>query len=216
MNVLLDLDGTLTDPREGIVRCIRHALAQMGEPCPPEVELLRFIGPPLHVTFGAMLGIGSARVARAVELYRERFSATGIFENRLYPGIPETLRELGERGARLVVATSKPTVFAERVVEHFGLGLHIEAVFGSELDGTRSDKGELIARVLEKSALRALDACMVGDREHDMRGAKANGVRPIGALWGYGSRRELLDAGAAALCERPEDLVAALIDSGRC
>lgn len=210
MNVLLDLDGTLTDPQEGIIGCIQHALTRLDEPCPSHTELLRYIGPPLQTTFGAMFGVDSPKVARAIELYRERFSATGIFENKLYPGIPAALRRLRQLGATLTVATSKPTVFAERIIDHFRLGDDIRAVFGSELDGTRSGKAELIAYVLKTLSITPATTCMVGDREHDVRGAIANKVFAIGALWGYGSRQELLDAGAAALCQRPEDLIDAL------
>jgi phosphoglycolate phosphatase len=210
MNVLLDLDGTLTDPREGIVRCIEHALTGLGEPCPSEAALLRYIGPPLQASFGAMFGVGSPKVARAIELYRERFSKIGILENKVYAGIPAALGALKQLGATLVVATSKPTVFAERIIDHFQLGDAIRAVFGSELDGTRSDKAELIAHILKAQAISPATTCMVGDREHDIRGANANKVLAIGALWGYGSEQELLDAGAADLCRRPTELVEVL------
>lgn len=210
MKVLLDLDGTLTDPGEGILRCIRHAFTALGESCPSDAQLERHIGPPLHLGFAALLGPDSAKVARAVALYRERFSETGIFENKVYPGIPAALKSLKALGAELIVATSKPTVFAERIVAHFGLADDVMAVFGSELDGTRSDKAELIAHVLKHRSILPNDACMVGDREHDIRGAKANGVSAVGVLWGYGLRQELVEAGAAAICEKPEQLPAIL------
>jgi phosphoglycolate phosphatase len=211
MHVLLDLDGTLTDPREGIVGCIKHALNGLGHPCPTDKELERYIGPPLQVTFGAAFGAGSPRIAEAIALYRERFAVTGLFENEVYPGIPEVLARLKQLGATLLIATSKPTVFAARIVEHFGIGEHIDEVFGSELDGTRSDKAELIAHILKAHAIDPAAACMVGDREFDMRGAAANKVRAIGALWGYGSREELLQSGAAALCEAPAQLPKAVM-----
>jgi phosphoglycolate phosphatase len=163
MNVLLDLDGTLTDPREGILNCIRHALSRLDEPCPADGELERYIGPPLQTSFK-------------------------------------------ELGATLFVATSKPTIFAERIIDHFGLAGDIRAVFGSELDGTRSDKTELIAHVVAAQSLARETTYVVGDREHDIKGAKANGVAAIGALWGYGSRKELLDAGATIICEKPDQL----------
>lgn len=206
MNVLLDLDGTLTDPREGILKCIRHALDRLGEPCPEDGELERYIGPPLQTSFGVLFGIDSPKVAKAIELYRERFTSIGIFENRVYPGIPAALRRLKELGATLFVATSKPTPFAERIIDHFGLAGDMRAIFGSELDGTRSDKTALIAHVLAAQSLAPEATCMVGDREHDIKGAKANGVMGIGALWGYGSRKELVDAGAVAVCEKPDQL----------
>jgi phosphoglycolate phosphatase len=206
MNVLLDLDGTLTDPREGIVNCIRHALDRLGEPYPTDGELERYIGPPLHASFEVLFGVASPKIAKAIALYRERFSSIGMLENKIYPGIPAALRGLKELGATLFVATSKPTVFAEKIVDHFGLAGDIHAVFGSELDGTRSDKAELIAHVLAAKSLERDRTCVVGDREHDIKGAKANGVAAIGALWGYGSRTELLDAGAMVVCEKPGQL----------
>lgn len=206
MHVLLDLDGTLTDPREGILNCMRHALSLLDEPCPSDGELERYIGPPLQVSFAALLGADSPKIATAVALYRQRFSPVGLFENRLYPGIPEALRRLKALGGTVFVATSKPTIFAERIIDHFGLARDVDAVFGSELDGTRSDKTELIAHILARRSLARDATCMVGDREHDIRGAKGNGIRAIGALWGYGSRKELLDAGAEALCETPGEL----------
>lgn len=206
LNVLFDLDGTLTDPREGIVECIKHALSGLGQKCPSDVELERYIGPPLQHSFGALLGEGSSKVAAALELYRERFSSKGMFENKVYPEIPIALAALRALGASLFVATSKPTLFAERIIEHFGLGGYVRSVYGSELDGTRSDKVELISYILKAECISRAGTFMVGDREHDMVGALANGVSGIGALWGYGSSKELLEAGAAALCERPIDL----------
>jgi phosphoglycolate phosphatase len=208
LNVLLGLDGTLADSREGILRCIRHALCCLGEPCPADGELLRYIGPPLMHSFRAYFGGDAAKAARALELYRERFAATGLFENAVYPEVPAMLAALRSRGARIFVATAKPATYAERIVRHFALGA--DAVYGSELDGARSNKAELIAHLLRCEGLAPPAAVMVGDREHDMRGAAANGVRGIGALWGYGTREELLAAGAAALCERPGELPAAL------
>lgn len=204
--VLLDLDGTLTDPRTGILACLRHALAGVGEPCPRDAALERFIGPPLQASFAALFGAGSPKIARALELYRERFSSVGLYENRLYPGIPAALAALAGAGAKLVLATSKPQPFAERIVEHFGLGDHLSALYGSELDGTRADKTALIAHVLQAERVPAASAFMVGDREHDMIGARANAVCAVGALWGYGSREELVRAGASSLCETPAAL----------
>jgi phosphoglycolate phosphatase len=215
VHVLLDLDGTLTDPREGILNCMRHALTLLDEPCPSDDELERFIGPPLQASFATLFGADSPRIAKAVALYRQRFSSVGLLENRLYPGIPDTLRRLIAQGATLFVATSKPTVFAKQIIDHFGLARDIQAVFGSELDGTRSDKTELIAHILAKQSLSRDATCMVGDRAHDVRGARNNGVIAIGALWGYGTRTELLDAGAAALCETPDDLCDILSSSSR-
>ena len=210
MNVLFDLDGTLTDPRTGILSCIRHALTVMDRRCPSDTELVAFIGPPLQQTFAALLGGNAEEVATAVDLYRERFSRVGMFENAVYQGIEDALHALKRNGAVLFVATSKPTPYAKRILEHFRLSAYFDATHGSELDGTRAEKRELIAHVLATESLSPVATCVVGDRQHDMKGAVANGVRAIGALWGYGSREELLAAGASCLCERPSDLAAVL------
>ena len=206
MNILFDLDGTLTDPREGIVACIKHGLASLGEPSPRDSDLERFIGPPLHDTFARLLSGDGARIEAAIQAYRERFATLGLFENTVYSGIPEVLESLGALGAELFVATSKPQVFAEQILAHFGLAKHFKEVFGSELSGVRSDKGELIGHALATARLRSDDTVMVGDREHDVRGARRNHVRAVGVLWGYGSREELTAAGAERLLEQPSDL----------
>jgi phosphoglycolate phosphatase-like HAD superfamily hydrolase len=144
VNILFDLDGTLTDPREGIVACIKHGLSSLGEPSPPDSDMTRFIGPPLHDTFARLLSGDRARIEAAIRAYRERFAARGMFENAVYSGIPQVLESLSALGAELFVATSKPQVFAEQILAHFGLTRHFKEVFGSELSGVRSDKGELI------------------------------------------------------------------------
>jgi phosphoglycolate phosphatase len=202
VDVLLDLDGTLTDPAEGIVRCIRHALAAYGHPTPADAELTRFIGPPLLEGFAELVPEAGPEHHRALlERYRERFRRHGMFENRLYDGVRGALADLCDAGTRLHLATSKPLVYARRIVEHFDLGGFFESLHGSELDGVRSDKGELLAHLLEAQAIRTAGAAMVGDRRHDMIGARANGVRAIGVLWGYGTREELLAAGAEQLLD---------------
>jgi phosphoglycolate phosphatase len=216
MNILLDLNGTLTDPRQGIVGCIKHALNGLALRCPSDAELARYIGPPLQETFGELMGsTDPARIDAAVALYRERFAVTGMFENTVYPGVPAALAALKTLGAVLYVATSKPAVYAVRIVEHFGLDEFIHTVYGSELDGTRSNKAQLIAHILTTESLSPGSTYMVGDRLHDVVGAKANGVFPVGVLWGYGSREELVTAGAAVLCESPATLCAALQRAAR-
>lgn len=206
MNVLLDLDGTLTDPREGIVGCIRHALSELGEIAPGDEMLVRYIGPPLRDTFRELLGDDSERVEAAVRAYRVRFEAVGMFENEVYAGVPEALEALARRGARLYLATSKPRVYAERILSHFGLSAHIASAYGSELNGALSNKSELIAHVIGRAGLDHSRTVMVGDRKHDIQGAVDNRVRPVGVLWGYGSKAELENAGAAELYEKPEEL----------
>lgn len=201
MNLLLDLDGTLTDPREGITRCIQHALARLGRPVPEQDQLLGCIGPPLHTSFVHLLDGDEALADRAVGLYRERFAQVGLYENALYPGILPALDRLREQGAHLYLATSKPAVYARRIVSHFGLDDRLDGVFGSELDGTRTDKSDLLAWLIDRLGLGRDATIMIGDRKHDMIGARANRIHPVGVTWGYGSREELLQAGAATLLD---------------
>jgi phosphoglycolate phosphatase len=202
--IFFDLDGTLTDPKPGITRSIQYALQKLGLPAiPTEDELTWCIGPPLRASFVRLLG-AEDHADRAVSLYRERFSDVGLYENAVYDGIAEVLTTLGQSGQRLFVATSKPHVFATRIVEHFGLRHHFEHVFGSELDGTRVDKSHLLEYALKTAAVDPSRTLMIGDRSHDMVGAKNNGMQGIGVLYGYGSREELLGAGARQLCATPQ------------
>lgn len=214
MNVLFDLDGTLTDPRQGVVASLRHALVGLGRSSPSDSDRERYIGPPLHEIFESLLGPADReQIECAVALFRERFSTKGIFENTVYPGIDSALAQLRTLGAVLYVATSKPRIFAERVVEHLEFKGFFRAVYGSEFDGTRSNKADLIAHILDMESLSRSSTFMIGDRAHDVMGARANGIFPIGVLWGYGSRQELISAGAAALCERPTALADVLSSS---
>jgi phosphoglycolate phosphatase len=209
--LLLDLDGTLTDPHDGIVGCMRHALEALGVEPPPDAELARYIGPPLPHGFAALLGVprDAPRVADAVGHYRERFDARGWRENRVYPEVPAFLDAARGAGWRCLVATSKPGVFAERIALHFGLRERLDGVYGSELDGRRGEKPELLAHVLEVERLDPRATVMVGDRRHDVLGARAHRLGSVGVLWGYGSREELLEAGAHALCAHPGELLEA-------
>ncbi|MGH0028265.1 MAG: HAD hydrolase-like protein [Myxococcota bacterium] len=209
--LLLDLDGTLTDPHDGIVGSIRHALERLGATPPASTDLAHCIGPPLSESFAELLGEApdSALVRSAIDLYRERFDASGWRENRVYPAIPAFLDAARAAGFACFVATSKPGVFAERIARHFDLARRLDGVHGSELDGRRGAKPELLAHVVAERALDPARTVMVGDRRHDVAGARANGLASVGVLWGYGSRRELLDAGADALCDEPAALLAA-------
>ena len=216
MNVLFDLDGTLTDAREGIVACLKYALQGLGHDCPSNLDLARFIGPPLQESFAVLLhSTDRKQINAAVELYRQRFSSKGMLENTVYSGIHSALTTLRGRGALLFVTTSKPGVFAERIVEYFGLKEYFCAIYGSELDGTRSDKVDLVAHVLKTESLSPHATAMVGDRAHDIMGAKASGVFPIGVLWGYGSHDELVAAGATTLCEQPDMLDKILLSTSK-
>ncbi len=202
--IYFDLDGTLTDPKPGITRSIQYALQKLGRPViPTEDELTWCIGPPLRASFAKILG-GEGDADRAVSLYRERFADIGLFENAVYDGISEVLTALSQSGQRLFVATSKPHVFATRIVEHFGLRHHFEHVFGSELDGTRVDKSDLLAYALKIAAVDPAKTLMIGDRSHDMVGAGNNGMKGIGVIYGYGSRDELIGAGALHVCATPQ------------
>ena len=201
--IFFDLDGTLTDPKPGITRSIRYALQKLDHPAiPSEDELTWCIGPPLRASFVRLLGAETS-ADHAVSLYRERFSDVGLFENAIYEGIDDVLTALGNSGHRLFVATSKPHVFADRIIDHFGLRHHFERVFGSELDGTRVDKGDLLEYALNEAAVDPSRTLMIGDRSHDMVGARNNGMKAIGVLYGYGSKDELIGAGASHVCATP-------------
>ncbi|KRR26757.1 HAD family hydrolase [Bradyrhizobium lablabi] len=201
--IYFDLDGTLTDPKLGITRSIQYALQRLDHPTIPTADELTWcIGPPLRSSFVKLLG-GDHAADRAVVLYRERFSDIGLYENGVYDGIDEVLTALRASGHRLFVATSKAHVFAERIIDHFGLRKHFERVFGAEYDGTRADKSHLLEYALKEVGVDPSKTLMIGDRSHDMVGAKNNGMKGIGVLYGYGSRDELLGAGAHHVCATP-------------
>jgi phosphoglycolate phosphatase len=208
---LFDLDGTLTDSRLGIVRSIRYALDRLSHPCPSDDVLATFIGPSLRLGFGTLLATKDRqRIDHALALYRERYAEVGLYECEVYGGVPEMLAEVAAAGARLYVVTAKALVYAERVVDHFGLGRHFAGIYGPTLEGRFDDKAELIAHVADTEGHSARAAVMIGDRAPDMIAAKKNGARAVGALWGFGSERELTDAGADAVCPRPRALPACL------
>jgi phosphoglycolate phosphatase len=209
--ILFDLDGTLTDPREGITRSIQHALERMGVEPPPQEALTFAIGPPLRASLARLLGDERREVVeRALAHYRERFADVGLFENAPYEGIAQALAELTASGATLYVATSKPRVYAERIVRHFGLDAHFAAVHGCELDGTREAKRELLEHLIATHAADPARTAMVGDRGVDMDAARHHGLRGLGVTYGYGTAQELSEAGAHALCDAPNRLPSAL------
>jgi phosphoglycolate phosphatase len=180
-SVLFDLDGTLTDPREGITRSIAYALERMGLEPPPLDQLTFAIGPPLRRSLARLLNDETpAAVERALALYRERFADVGLFENAPYEGIVEALQAVAAGGATLYVATSKPRIYAERIVRHFSLDAHFAAIHGCELDGTREDKRDLLAHLLPHHGVAPGDAAMIGDRGADMIAARHHGVRAVG------------------------------------
>jgi phosphoglycolate phosphatase len=204
--LFFDLDGTLTDPKPGITGSIQYALRKLDRPVPSQDELTWCIGPPLRASFVVLLG-GESLADRAVELYRERFADVGLFENSVYPDIEPVLVALSQSGGRMFVATSKPHVFATRIVAHFALRHHFEHVFGSELDGRRVDKSDLLAYALKQAGVDPAKTLMIGDRSHDMAGAANNGMKGIGVLYGYGSREELIGAGALHVCATPQAIL---------
>lgn len=210
-HLFFDLDGTLTDPREGIVRSLQHAFATLGVDVPREADLERMIGPPLAESLRRVLGTAREHlVPDALASYRERYRNIGMFENRVYAGISEALIALRASGWTLWVVTSKPTVVARAILDHFSLTEHFDAVHGSELSGERADKRDLIAHVLRTERMSPSTVVMIGDRSHDVIGARANGLRSVAVLWGYGSRHELVESGADVLFESVAELVSSL------
>jgi phosphoglycolate phosphatase len=206
--LLVDLDGTLTDPAEGIVGCFRLALEALGRSPPPAAELGWIIGPPLRGCFAEALG-DEGDPEKALKIYRGRYSTEGLFEATVYDGVKETLADLRAAGTRLFLCTAKPLVYAERILSHFDLERHFEGTYGDELGGRFQDKADLVAHILVRERLEADDCGVWGDRKHDVLAASRNGIPTIGALWGYGGADELRAAGAAALCEAPSQVPAA-------
>jgi phosphoglycolate phosphatase len=208
--VLFDLDGTLTDPAEGIIRSIRAAFGVVGCELPPVASLTRCIGPPLHDSFRE-LGAQPEEVDSLVAAYRCRYREIGMFENRVYPGVPELLSRLEDAGFRLYVVTSKPQEFADAILRHFDLLEVFDRVFGSNLDGRLADKRELLAYARGMANFSVASSALVGDRGLDISAARSHGILAIGALWGYGSVCELETAGAQALVSSPSELLETIL-----
>lgn len=211
-NLLFDLDGTLTDPKLGISRCIQHALTELGVAPPPADSLDWCIGPPLSQSFGRLLNSSDGDLlGQAVQLYRQRFAQVGLFENRVYEGIPQTLAALRTRGFRLFLATAKPRVFAQRILDHFDLAEHFDVAYGSELNGHLSDKPSLVQHILVCEALDPEQTMIIGDRHYDILGGKANGIRTGAVTYGFGSEEELRGAGADVFFPTPEGIAEGLL-----
>ncbi|MEW6733185.1 MAG: HAD hydrolase-like protein [Acidobacteriota bacterium] len=205
--LLFDLDGTLTDPKIGIVRCIKYALEQMARPFPSDEILASFIGPPLRGVFSILLkSTDNELIEEALVWYRQRFTDIGLYENQIYEGIPEMLVSAQQVTAMSFVATSKPTVYAQRIIKHFELDRHFSGIYGAELGGQFENKADLLAHLLINEGIQPEDVVMIGDRAVDIIAAKANRVRSVGVLWGYGSEKELIEAGADVLCRLPSEL----------
>jgi phosphoglycolate phosphatase len=201
----VDLDGTLVDPKPGIVGSVRIALAKLGLPVPEVDELLWVIGPPLRTTF-PRLGVPPERVEEAVGYYRANYAAGAMFDAPVYPGIREALAALRRSNFRLVIATSKPHAYARPILERCGLIDHFVAIHGAELDGRNDDKGDLLAHIIATENIDPARAVMIGDRLFDMRAARRHSIPSIGVLWGYGDQAELSAAGAHVLCQTPRQL----------
>jgi phosphoglycolate phosphatase len=211
-HVFFDLDGTLTDSREGIIRCLRHSLAAVGRGAPEDSVLERTIGLPLREVLAELTGgAGNGLADLALQAYRERYRAVGMFENRLYPGVVECLAALQASGRSLYVVTAKVALFAEQILEHYKIRPFISAVYGPDLSGESARKAPLIRRALSGESLDPREVVMVGDRAEDIEGARANGLRAIAVGWGYGSREELAAAKPDLLVEDAAGLCAALM-----
>jgi len=205
--IIFDLDGTLIDSKPGILGSIRHALGRLGHELPEGHDLDWVLGPPLEEVMTRLLAWrGDGRTSLAVAHYRDHYGSGGLFEARPYDGIPVLLAELASSGRTLLVGTSKYTPFAQRVLDYFGLAGLFAGVYGTEPNARVTPKTDLIRRILTDRRLVAAETVVVGDREHDMIGARANGVAAVGAVYGYGTREELLAAGAEVLCETPDRL----------
>lgn len=201
--ILFDLDGTLTDPKLGITSSVQYALRALGIEEPSLDRLEPFIGPPLADSFREFYGLEGERLATAIDKYRERFATQGIFENEIYPGIPQMLADLKAKGKKLAIASSKPTLFVEQILEHFEIGKYFDHVVGSNMDGTRGTKEEVVEETLRQmltvkmTPAQKRDAvAMVGDRKFDIEGARAHGITSVGVLFGYAPEGELEEAGA--------------------
>ena len=208
--IFFDLDGTLTDPALGITNSFIHALKFYGMEIPSYEELCKLIGPPLPYSFETTFGFSPEKAMEAVTKYREYFAEKGLFENKVYEGIPELLQSLKAKGKHLVVATSKPEEYSIKILEHFNLSKYFDFICGSLMDESRSKKDEVIAYTLECCKLGSPDksrVLMVGDRLHDIEGAKKNGLKSCGVLFGYGSREELENAGADYIVKDVNELL---------
>lgn len=208
--IFFDLDGTLTDPKEGITKCVQYALDYFGIHEEPE-NLMKFIGPPLVDSFKDFYNFHEDKALEAVDKYRERFAKIGIFENKAYDGVTEMLQKLVDSGHILALATSKPKVFADIIVKKFKIRPYLKVISGSELDGTRNNKNEVIEYAIEKLGCPREKIIMVGDRRQDIIGAKQCSVASCGVKFGYAEPNELEDAGADYIVNTMEELTQLLM-----
>jgi phosphoglycolate phosphatase len=212
--ILFDLDGTLSDPKVGITKSVQYALRKMDIVEPDIDRLVCFIGPPLQVSFAEYYNFNEESTQKAINFYRDRFKLKGMFENELYSNIPLLLKSLKDQGFTLVVATSKPTVFAEKILNYFNIDLYFDLIVGSNLDGTRSSKTEIIQYILDNYHDHKLsDFIMIGDRKHDIIGANNTGIDSIAVTYGYGSIKELSQSNPTHIVDSVEQLKDILMGS---
>ena len=212
--LLFDLDGTLTDPGEGITNSVKYALQKWGIEVGDRRELYRFIGPPLSASFRDFYGFSEEDSLKCVEYYREYYRNRGIFENRVYEGVPELLSRLKGEGRALILATSKPEGFAKQILEHFDLVKYFDFVAGASMDESRNKKGDVIRYALSMASVRDLSrALMIGDREHDILGARQNSIESLGVLYGYGDEEELRGAGATFIAATVEEIFDVVVNN---
>jgi phosphoglycolate phosphatase len=210
-NIFFDLDGTLADPKESILRSFQYALEGLGRPPIADSEVFEFIGPPLRPSFAKVLSTGNkSRVEKAVSLFRERFSREGIAEYDIYPGIATLLSDLYRRSYRLWVVTAKPKIYADKIVRQLKLDRWIAQVFGPELDGRLDDKSELVAHVIGRLNLVPSSIAMVGDRREDIMAGKSNGTLTLAVSYGFGSQKEIADSAPDFICQHPSDILTVL------
>ena len=210
-NILFDLDGTLTDPKVGITRCIQFSVKNLGMQVPPADQLTWCIGPPLRDSFSQILNTTEDSVLdQALFHYRKRFSQIGMFENVIYPEVSQSLRKIKESGHQLFLATSKPEVFAKQILDHFNLSQFFHTIYGSELNGHLSDKSELVAHILESENLDPEVSLIVGDRIYDITGGKKNGIMTAGVTYGYGSNEEIVSSKPNIIFDAFSDLLSFL------
>lgn len=210
--ILFDLDGTVTDPGIGITNSVMYALRKFGIEETDRTKLYPFIGPPLADSFREFYGFSEEKARQGIAFYREYYRDKGLFENSVYPGVEEMLQTLKNSGRMLILATSKPEGFACQILDYFHLKQYFSFVAGASMDETRVRKEDVIRYALQNCGIADRERIlMVGDRRHDIEGARANGLSSLGVLYGYGSRRELLDAGADALAEKPSDISAYIL-----
>lgn len=210
--ILFDLDGTLTNPALGITNSLVYALEKFNIEVTDKKELYRFIGPPLQDSFENFYHFSKEDSLKAVDFYRDYFRHKGLYENEVYQGIPDLLERLKAQGKKLLVATSKPEEFARQILKHFELFDYFDLVAGASMDGSRRLKGDVIAHALTSAQVSDLSATiMIGDREHDIIGAKKNGLDAIGVLYGFGNREELKKAGATYIATNVEELQGRLL-----